>query len=133
MANGTFGTAVNCMDGRVQGPIADWVKINFGVRYVDTVTEAGPDGILARGPAHLIEHIRQRVLVSTGPHDSKVVVVAGHSGCAGNAVADDQHRADVRAAMRTLATWELPAQIVGLFVNEFGAVEVIERMDAPAV
>lgn len=128
-----FAAAVNCMDGRVQSPVADWVKINFGVQYVDMVTEAGPDGILARGPAHLIEHIRQRVLVSTGPHGSHVVVVAGHSGCAGNAVSDEQHRADVRAALRMLAAWGLPARLVGLFVNEFGAVEVIERMDAPAV
>lgn len=132
MASGTFAAAINCMDGRVQSPVADWVKINFGVRYVDMVTEAGPDGILAHGPTQLIEHIRQRVLVSTGPHGSRAVVIAGHSGCAGNAVSDEQHRADVRAAMRTLATWSLPVQLVGLFVNEFGAVEVIERMAAPA-
>lgn len=133
MASGTFGTAVNCMDGRVQSPVADWVKANYGVQYVDMVTEAGPDGILARGPAELVEHIRQRVLVSTGPHGSRVVIVAGHSGCAGNAVPDDQHRADVRTAMQTLATWGLPVQLVGLFVSEAGAVEVVGRMDAPSV
>ena len=131
MASGSFGTAVNCMDGRVQSPVADWVKINYGVQYVDMVTEAGPDGILAHGPAHLVEHIRQRVLVSTGPHESRVVIVAGHSGCAGNAVPDEQHRADVQAAMRTLAAWRLPVQIVGLFANEFGAIEVVGRLDAP--
>ena len=132
MASGTFGTAVNCMDGRVQSPVAEWVRANYGVQYVDMVTEAGPDGILAHGEAQLIEHIRQRVLVSTGPHGSKIVVIAGHAGCAGNPVPDDQHRTDVRAAIRTLAGWGLPVQIVGLFVGESGAVEVVERLGAPA-
>jgi hypothetical protein len=132
MTSGSFGTAVNCMDGRVQSPVADWVKIHFGVQYVDMITEAGPDGILARGPDHLVAHIRQRVLVSTGPHGSQVVIVAGHSGCAGNVVPDDQHRADVQVAINTLASWRLPVLLIGLFINEFGTVEVIGRKDVPA-
>src|SRR5260221_2454579 len=46
MATGTFGTAINCMDGRVQTPIADWVKMHFSVTLVDMITEAGADGNL---------------------------------------------------------------------------------------
>ncbi|MEO7000427.1 MAG: carbonic anhydrase, partial [Ktedonobacterales bacterium] len=43
MATGTFGTAINCIDGRVQAPVAEWLKINCHVTWVDMVTVAGPD------------------------------------------------------------------------------------------
>lgn len=131
MATGTFGCAINCMDGRVQGPVADWVKVNFGVQYVDMVTEAGPDGILAHGPSQIVESIRSRVGVSTGPHNAHVVVVAGHAGCAGNPVSREQHVADVTAGMQVVASWHLPVTVVGLWVSEWGTVEVVERLDAP--
>lgn len=131
MPTETFGCAVNCMDGRVQEPVAGWVKANFGVRYVDMVTEAGPDGILAHGPSQLIESIRNRVQVSTGPHNARVVMVAGHAGCAGNPVSPEQHVADVRAGMHVVASWGLPVTIVGLWVSEAGAVEVVDTMAAP--
>lgn len=132
MATGTFGCAVNCMDGRVQSPVADWVKANFGVQYVDMVTEAGPDGILAHGPGQLVESIRSRVQVSTGPHNARVVIVAGHAGCAGNPVTPEQHMADVRAGMCAVASWGMPVTIVGLWVSEWGTVEVVDRIEAPA-
>lgn len=125
MANGTFGTAINCMDGRVQAPVTDWVKMHFPVQYVDVVTEAGPDGILAHGPAALIESILQRVLISVQKHASNVIVIAGHADCAGNPVSREQHHEDVRQAMRTVAGWGLPVQIYGLFVNEYGAIETV--------
>ena len=125
MAEGIFGTAINCMDGRVQAPVTEWVRANFPVHYVDTITEAGPDGILAHGPVELIESIRSRVLVSVNAHHSGVVVVAGHAGCAGNPVSREQHIADVREAMRVIAGWGLPVRVTGLFVGETGSVEVV--------
>lgn len=131
MTTGTFGCAINCMDGRVQGPVADWVKVHFGVQYVDMVTEAGPDGILAHGPSQLVESIRSRVGVSTGPHNARVVVVAGHGGCAGNPVSQEQHVADVTAAMQVVASWHMPVTVVGLWVSEAGTVEVVDRLEAP--
>jgi hypothetical protein len=131
MVMGTFAAAVNCMDGRVQSPVAEWVKGTFGVQYVDMITEAGPDGILAHGAAALVESIRQRVLVSTGAHGSRVVVVAGHQGCAGNPVSPEQHLSDIQAAMRAIASWGLPVQIIGLWVEESGAVQVVGRIAEP--
>ncbi len=29
MSQGTFGTAINCMDGRVQEPVARWLKEHY--------------------------------------------------------------------------------------------------------
>jgi len=42
-----FATCLNCMDGRVQLPVIHWIKENYGVDYVDMITEAGMDGALA--------------------------------------------------------------------------------------
>jgi Putative carbonic anhydrase len=125
MATGTFGTAINCMDGRVQTPIADWVKMHFSVTWVDMITEPGADGVLAHGPAHLIESIHQRAHISVQAHGSGVIVVAGHDGCAGNPVSREQHLADIRQAMRVVAGWGFPVRIVGLFVNEWGLIEEV--------
>jgi hypothetical protein len=125
MATGTFGTAINCMDGRVQTPIADWVKMHFSVTWVDMITEAGADGILAHGPAPLIESMRQRAHISVEAHGSSVIVVAGHDGCAGNPVSREQHLADIRQALRVVAEWGFSARVVGLFVNEWGLIEEV--------
>jgi len=44
-----FATAINCMDGRCQLPVIEWMKKRYGVEYVDMITEPGPDGVLAEG------------------------------------------------------------------------------------
>ena len=128
MATGTFGTAINCMDGRAQTPVADWVKIQHNVQYVDAITEAGADGILARGPSATVESIRQRVLISVNNHGSCIIAVAGHHDCAGNPVSKEEHFAHIKSAMHVIAGWGLPVRIAGLWVNDLGYVEVVATM-----
>ena len=41
-------TCLNCMDGRVQLPVLTWIKANYPVDFVDVITEAGMDGVLAK-------------------------------------------------------------------------------------
>lgn len=43
----SFCTAINCMDGRVQLPVINFLMRRFSVEYVDSVTDAGPVKILA--------------------------------------------------------------------------------------
>lgn len=43
MRSGRFATAINCIDGRAQMPVNEWVRKNLGADYVDTVTEPGVD------------------------------------------------------------------------------------------
>ncbi|HET8626959.1 MAG TPA: carbonic anhydrase [Thermomicrobiales bacterium] len=131
MAQGDFGTAINCIDGRAQQPVADWLKLNHHVRYVDTVTAPGVDGLLAAGDPATIETLRQYVEVSTGAHESAVIAIAGHHGCAGNPVSKDEHLADIRRSVDEVAGWGLPARVVGLWVNESWAIEEVCARDAP--
>ncbi len=128
MVAGTFGTAINCIDGRAQTPVADWVKMHYHVDYVDMVTEPGVEGPLARGDAAITEAIKRKVMVSATAHHSAVVAVAAHDGCAGNPVTKEEHIAQVRTAMQVVASWGLPVTIVGLWVNEYGWIEAIDTI-----
>jgi len=71
MAEMTFVTAINCMDGRTQLPVIEFLKKKFGVNYVDMITEAGPIQYLAGNlNPEKAESIRLRVEASVLKHDS---------------------------------------------------------------
>jgi hypothetical protein len=66
-----YATAINCMDGRVQFPVTEWLKYRFSVDYVDRITEPGPVRVLAEDlfqPA--IDLIRNKVFSSIRFHNS---------------------------------------------------------------
>lgn len=130
MAVGRFATAINCIDGRTQRPVSEWIRIQFSVDYVDTITQPGPEAALTRGPASAIEVMRQNVGVSVQAHQSQLIAVAAHHECAGNPVSDDEHKAQVRAACEVIAKWGFPARIVGLWVNEWWQIEVVSDTGA---
>jgi hypothetical protein len=126
MATDPFGTAINCIDGRAQRPVADWVATNGQVKYVDMVTEPGADGVLASGaPAERIAEIRQAVEVSAGAHNSTIVAIAGHDGCAANPVSEEEHRENIRQAAKVVAGWGLPVCVVGLWVDSWRQAQVV--------
>ena len=126
MAEGVFVTAITCMDGRVQRPVSDWMLKTFDADYVDTITEAGPDGLLAGNYLGPISAIRRRVEVSVKAHGSKVVAVVAHHDCAGNPVSRDHHLAHLQQAAATVRSWRLPVRIVTLWVNEKWQIELVD-------
>ena len=67
-----YASCLNCMDGRVQLPTILWIKENYKIDYVDVITEAGMDGILANESVN-IDSILQKVDISIDKH--KVVSV----------------------------------------------------------
>ena len=86
----SFGTAINCMDGRTQLPVNVYLKQQLEVEYIDTVTEPGPVRILAEEPeSALAASILNRVRISTGKHGSQCVAIVAHHDCAGNPAAKD--------------------------------------------
>lgn len=119
MPEGSFATAINCMDGRVQHPVAELLKKKYKVDHVDTITEPGPDGILAANQDKAaIESIKRRVDVSTGKHGSKHIAIVGHHDCAGNPVDRGTHLAHIRAAIKTVKSWGIKAEVIGLWVDD---------------
>ncbi len=105
MADKKFGTAINCMDGRVQAPVADWVKNRFGVDYVDMITLPGPDKVLAERAD--VRDIYDRAEISVKKHGSKIIVLAGHHNCVGNAVDKEGHLGHIKKAVDAVKGWNL--------------------------
>jgi carbonic anhydrase len=123
MATGSFATAINCMDGRVQCPVKHWLKDNTGAEYVDMITEPGADKLMADGSLSQREAVRAKVLTSVNYHKSGSVAVVGHHDCAGNPVAKEEHLKHIRKAMAAVTSWNLGVRVFGLWVNEKWEVE----------
>lgn len=60
MVEGKFGTAINCMDGRIQIPIINWLKEKYNLDFIDTITEPGVDKITAVKDDEKTEKIKSR-------------------------------------------------------------------------
>jgi hypothetical protein len=127
MHKGKFGTAINCMDGRAQLPINNWLKQKYALDYIDTITEPGPDKMLTQGKPEQVESIKSRVLISVNAHGSETVLIAAHDDCAGNPVSKEEHIKQVKDCVKILRSWKLPVKtIIGVWINENWAVEIVE-------
>lgn len=124
-----FCTVVNCMDGRVQLPVNSFLKIRFNADYVDTVTEAGPNGILSECEnIMLVESIIDRVRISVDKHGSAGLAVTGHHDCAGNPVGENEQLTHIKKAVSFLRTQFPDSEVIGLWVDEeFTVHEVVPR------
>ena len=127
MAEGKFGTAVNCMDGRVQEPVIMWFKIKKGMEYVDAVTEPGPIKLLAEGDESAIESIKRRTMISVEAHGSTIVAVVGHHDCAGNPNTKEVQLEQIDKAIALVKSWDLGVQIIGLYIDSMWTVEVVRE------
>jgi len=122
-----FATVINCMDGRVQEPVIRWMKQKTGATYIDTITEAGPDRIMA-STATASRLILQRILVSRDLHKSHDLALVAHADCAGNPGDKAHHLKHLAKATTILKTWNLNMHIMMLWVNEQWEVELIDEI-----
>ncbi|WP_321161694.1 carbonic anhydrase [Clostridium sporogenes] len=120
-----FGTVLNCIDGRVQIPVTNWLKESFDVDYVDLITEPGIDKVLSQGQWLEIERLREKVIISITAHNSNVVAVVGHYDCAANPVSDCRHFQEIVVSTYVVKSWRLPVRVVGLWVDAFLCVHVV--------
>jgi len=119
MSANQYATAVNCMDGRVQMPVFEYIKTMYGVDFVDMITEAGPIRALSEnGEITITESIRSRVEISVLKHNSELIALVGHHDCAGNPVEKNSQVKQIRLAVKAVESWKFNAQIIGLWVDK---------------
>jgi len=116
MAEGKFATSVSCMDGRIQLPLAKWIKENYSVDYVDAITEPGVDKKVAENLE--LGTIKNKIGISINAHKSELIVVSGHYDCAGNPVSDDEHISQIKKGVKVISSWNLGAKVVGVWVDD---------------
>lgn len=120
-----FVTAINCMDGRVQEPVINWMKKTYTANYVDMITEAGPNKILLYGPKELVESIKERVKISHERHGSEVIAIAGHFDCAGHPISREKKIGKIKHSVELIKSWGFPMTVIGIYINEQWEVEVV--------
>ena len=119
----TRATCLNCMDGRVQLPVLTWIKTNYPVDFVDVITEAGMDGVLAKQED--ISEVLRSIKVSVNLNKSTRLFVVGHYDCRGNPVDEKLHRQEVIDAVKRLKPLWPKQDVIGLWVNDKWQVELI--------
>jgi hypothetical protein len=118
-----FCTAVNCMDGRVQLPVIQYLQRRFGADYVDVISEPGPNRILAEGSdSATVGSIERRLSISVEGHRSVGIAVVGHHDCAGNPTPEAEQRQHTAAAVQVLRNRLGDLPVIGLWVDENGRV-----------
>jgi len=115
-------TCLNCMDGRVQLPALHWIREQYNIDFVDVITEAGMDGILALQDN--FDEIIRRVNISINTNGSSRIFIVGHYDCRGNPVNEKTHHEHVNKSVKRLKTHWPEIEIIGLWVNSHWKVEV---------
>lgn len=122
----TFCTAINCMDGRTQLPIIDYMRTKYKAEYVDMITEAGPIKYLSEQDNEIIlNSIYERIDISINKHNSKIIAVVGHQDCARNALNKMEQIKQINSSIYLLRHKYQNCKIIGLYVNEIWEVEEI--------
>ena len=121
-----FGTAINCIDGRTQEPVIDFMKHKYGIDGVDMVTFPGVDGVMSSGISDAIVLLRNAVSISIEKHGSRIIAVIGHFDCAGNPGNREHHYANIGKAVQQVSSWNFDAEIVGLYVNDKRQIEEVK-------
>lgn len=119
----SFCTAVNCIDGRVQLPVIEFLKKRFGVDYIDNVTEAATVHILAgETNRRQVQSIIDRIDISIKSHKSKGIAVVAHHDCAGNAIDKQKQLEQLDVSVKFIRSQYPAIETIGLWVDEKWAV-----------
>ncbi|MFA5271858.1 MAG: carbonic anhydrase [Candidatus Omnitrophota bacterium] len=118
-------TCLNCIDGRVQLPILHWIREQYQINFVDVITAAGMDGVLASQDN--IDEIIRSVNISVNINKSTRIFIVGHYDCRGNFVDEKTHREQLTKSVKRLKTYFPKLEIIGLWVNCNWQVEVWQK------
>lgn len=122
-----FACAINCMDGRVQDAVKNYMQKNYNADWVDQITEPGPIKILAENTEkQIIENIKKRVDISVNHHGSKIVAIVGHEDCAGNPVSKEEQILQLKKSEEVVKSFGFDTEITLLYVE--GDWQTVEKI-----
>ena len=121
-----FCTAINCMDGRVQLPVIEYLKDQYNADYVDMITEAGPITILSdKEKGQQIDSIISRAEISVNIHGSKLIAIVAHYDCAGDPLDKAKQLVQLEDSVKLIKQKFPETQILGLWVDKHWIVNEI--------
>jgi hypothetical protein len=125
-----FGTVINCMDGRVQFPVLEYLKKNYDVEFFDAANESGPLRILTdRAEKCRLISLKDQIAISLQEHGSRFIAIVGHHDCTSNPLGREEQEKQMDEALRYLsAAFGEEIFYVALWVNEKWEVEEYKRI-----
>ena len=119
----SFYTAINCMDGRIQESVTNYIKKKYNVLFVDMITGAGPVKILSNKKTENLEPIISCIDISLKKHKSKGIAIVAHYDCAGNPISDEEQKKLLKKSVIFLADKYINISVCGLWVDKDRKVE----------
>ena len=119
----SFYTAINCMDGRIQESVTNYIKKKYNVLFVDMITGAGPVKILSNKKTENLESIISCIDISLKKHKSKGIAIVAHYDCAGNPISDEEQKKLLKKSVIFLADKYINISVCGLWVDKDRKVE----------
>ncbi len=114
-----FCTVINCMDGRVQLPVIKYLQVRFNSQFVDAITEAGPNIILAeQNEKNIVQSILEKLKISIEIHHSSQVAIVGHYNCAKNPFPKEIQITHIKKAIKFISLQHKNIEVIGLWVNK---------------
>lgn len=114
-----FGTVINCMDGRTQLPVIQYLLKRFGVDFIDSITEPGPNHILSEQTDQAAyESIIHRLNISVDKHGSNQLAIVAHHDCAANPSTYEKQIEQIKTAIKKIKGSYTDMEIIGLWVDE---------------
>ena len=121
----SFYTAINCMDGRIQETVANYIRKKYNVLFVDMITSAGPVKILSNKKTDNLGPIISCIDISLKKHKSKGIAIVAHYDCAGNPISDEEQKQLLQKAVTFLKNRYINFSVCGLWVDKNWKVEKI--------
>jgi hypothetical protein len=123
---GKFVTAINCIDGRVQVPVSEFLKNRYKADYVDMITCPGPVKVLAQNESpSLISYLHDSAMLSVSHHNSETIAIVAHFDCAANSLTKTEQILQIKYSICHMSKWNCSASIIGLWVDDHWQVEEI--------
>lgn len=121
-----YVTCLNCIDGRAQLPVIQWITLNHQIDFVDMITEPGMDGVLADKNSNL-EDILRKLDISRDAHKTSEIFVVGHFDCAANPVGKHTHHEHIKQSVQRMKNLRPQCEVSGLWVENQHTVKLIAR------
>lgn len=103
-------------------PILHWIREQYHTDFVDVITAAGIDGVLASQDN--IDEIIRSINISININKSVRIFIVGHYDCRGNLVEEKIHHEHIIKSVKRLKAHWPELEIIGLWVNSQWQVEV---------
>ncbi len=114
-----FATTVNCIDGRVQRCVNEFVSKQENVEYIDTITLAGPSKVISDNELlGVIDNVKFRLDVSVNGHQSNYISIVGHYDCTAILEDDETQKAYILNSSNIIQSWFPDVRVEALWVTE---------------